>query len=370
MLTTDQKDLILYQAQNWIADTGYALLDKEAYSESCDCTYQKIFKTINYIITLQDADVALTLDDKQQEVIYKCLQNSLQLGNYPVAGVPVTLQDNVTFILGTQGPPGTPGAPGANGTDANIDVVQDPDNNITVTTTFPSGVKTYTIKFTPYVLPGVVVTLDDAVIVDPDQYRVVSFGNLIASLQVFVDLTKGRGNVIASTMTVPALLNPTYQGLLNLTTLNTVGSQSIVITASNINITSTFTVTITDGLNTPSSTAVVTYVYPFLYGATGTTSTAGLYAVLNKLVKTQASQVVPLVGAVQYFWYGFPVGYGSLTEIKDQNGFDVTSSFTDVGVVSVTSTTFGINNWTTNYKFYRTTAATTIPSGSDYTFIF
>lgn len=370
MLTTDQKNLILYQAQNWIAETGYSILQKEEYSESCDCTYQKIFKTINYINTLQDVDVALTLDDKQQEAIYKCLQTSLQLGNYPVAGLPVDLSDNVTFIIGAPGPPGIPGAAGTNGIDANIDVVAHADGNITIITTFPAGVKTYTIQWTPYVEPGVVVDLDDAVIIDPDQFRVVSFGNVIASLQVFIDLTKGRNTVLSSTMVDPASLNPTYQGLLNLVTLNSVGSQAISIVAPNVDDTTVFNVNITDGTNTPVDSATVTFVYPYLYGSTGTTSTAGLYAVLNKLVKTLANQTVPLSGTVQYFWYGFPVAYGSLTKITDQNGFDVIGSFTNVGTVSVTSTTFGINNWTTDYKFYRTTAATTIPSGAEYTFEF
>jgi len=103
MLTTDQKNLILYQAQMWLSDTGDTILKKEKYSEVCDDLYSKAFKAINYILTLQDADIALTLTDKQQETIYKCRQDFLVLGNYPTAGIPFRLAESVLISQGSQG---------------------------------------------------------------------------------------------------------------------------------------------------------------------------------------------------------------------------------------------------------------------------
>jgi hypothetical protein len=367
MLTTDQKNLILYQAQVWVSDTGYDLLEKEKYSEPCDDIYAKAFKAINYITVLQDADVALTLTDKQQEVIYKCLQDSLTLGNYPVAGIPFTLAESVLISQGSQGLPGTPGAPGADGTDADIDVVGHPDGNITVVISYVGPVKTATIQYTPYVLPGITILLDEGVIPDPDQARVVELGNVISTLGITVNLVKGRNAVTASTVTAPGALNTAYQSALNLTSLNSVGSQAVAVSLTNVAATVTITVNITDGINTPSDTELVTFVYPYLYGQTGSTSTAALYAALSKLVKTEGDHSVPFLGTDQYFWFGLPVEYAAITRIEDENGFEVTGAFTLVATISVTSTPYGGSNWTHNYNFYRTTEGTTIDGV--YTFI-
>lgn len=367
MLSTDQKNLILYQAQVWIADTGYSILEKEKYSEPCDAIYAKVFKAINYVTTLQDADLELTLDEHQQETIYTCLQDYLKLGNYPVAGLPVTLSESVLITQGSQGLPGTPGAPGTNGTDATMDVVGHPDGNITVITTYIGLVKTATVQYTPYVLPAISILLDEGVIPDPNQARVVELGNVIATLGITVNLIKGRNSVTASTVVAPGGLNTAYQSALNLTTLNSIGTQAVAISQTNVAATVTYNINITDGINTPQDTEIVTFVYPYLYGQTGTTSTAALYAALSKLIKTEGDHSVPFSGTDQYFWFGLPVAYAAITRIKDANGFDVTTAFTLVATISVTSTPFGANNWTHNYNFYRTVEGTTI--NSSYTFI-
>jgi hypothetical protein len=367
MLTTDQKNLILYQAQVWVSDTGSTILAKEQYSEVCDDLYAKSFIAINYLMTLQDAELDLFLDNKQIEAIYKCLQDTLELGNYPVAGFPFTLSDGFDISQGAQGLPGTPGAPGINGTDANQNTVGDPDGNITVTESVVLGIRTFSIKLTPYVLPGISILLDEGVIPDPNQARVVEIGNVIATLSVNVTVSKGRNNVISASVTTPGALNTPFQSSLNLTTINTSGSQIVALTDTNVSTNATYAATVSDGFNNPAVSTSITFVYPYLYGNTNTTSTVGLYSALTRLVKTQATQVVPFAATDDYFWFGLPVEYAALVQIKDENGFVVTGAWTLVATVAVTSTGFGGSNWTHNYNFYRSTVATTI-NGS-FTFV-
>lgn len=368
MLTDVQKNSILYQAQLWVASAGEEIMAKEQYSASCDCEYLKAFEILNYMAVLQDETVDINLTDKEQEIIYVCIQESLQIQNYPVAPLATELVEDVTIIIGSPGPAGPAGPPGSDGTDANIVVEAAPgEDSLTVTPVDVGGVTHYQISFTPYVAATIQITLDDGVIIDPDQTRVTSVGRVISTLQVTVTLTKGRDTVTASTMTAPPGLDVTYQGVLNLVTVNTVGSQVAAVSPTNVSTTTTYTVNINDGTTVNQASAIVTFVYPFLYGNTAGTS-PNHYTDLTKLVQTKANKIVTFNGTLQYFWFGFPSSYGTLIQILDQNGFDVTSAFTLLTPVSVTS--IGLDsNFTHNYTFYRTTAATTIANGP-YTFKF
>lgn len=366
MLTTEQKNSILYQSQVWVSETSQDLLEEQQYSEACDEQYALAFKILNYQAVLLDPMVDETLTLKQQEFIYICIQNLLDLQNYPVAPLPFSLVESVNIIVGGQGPPGAPGAPGINGTDANQEVITT-DPELKVEVTFPGGIKTFNITKFTYLSPAVAVNLDDAAIPDPNQFRVVQTGVVIPTLQVFITLTKGRDDVITSVVTAPGALDPTYQGLLNLTTVNTVGSQAIVLAPTSVAATTTYTVNVSDGTSIPASSATVTFVYPFLYGQTVGTS-INHYIDLTKLVQTKANKTVILNGSVQYFWFAFPATYGTLTQILDQNGFDVTSAFTLFPAVTVNSA--GLDaNWSISYNVYRTTLATTIVNAG-YTFKF
>lgn len=366
MLSTDQKNSILYLSQVWVADTGYEIVEKEQYSEPCDSLYDKAFLALNYIQVLTDPSVDNTLSIKEQEHLYAELQDMLNLQNYPVAVLPFTLVESVQINVGSPGDPGLPGSPGANGTDADIDVVS-ADDDLTVVESVVMGVKTFTLTFTPYIAPTITVALDDADIPDPDQNHVVETGTIIPSLDLIVTLDKNRDNVTSSALTVPGGLAATYAPLVNLTTINTVGIQVISMPISNVSVTTTYTVNISDGTTVNVDSDTVTFVYPYLYGSTASTSISH-YIDLSKRIKTQANQVINFSGTVQYFWFGYPTTYGSLVQVLDQNGFDVTSGFTILTPVSVTATGLD-SNWTINYTFYRTTLATTI-SNANYTFKF
>jgi len=365
-MTTDQKNSILYQSQVWVANTGYSIMQKEQYSQSCDREYDLAFRILNYQLVLLDAQVDDNLTVKEQEYIYRCIQDSLNLQNYPVAPLPFAMVESVDIIIGQQGPAGIPGANGANGTDADIDVITD-DSELQVVESVILGVKTFTIRNFKYVVPALTVALEEASIPDPDQSHVVETGEVIASLALYVNLTKGRDAVTASTLTTPGSLTAAYAAEVDLVDLNTNGTQAITLNLSNVAASQTYTVNITDGINTPAASVSITFVKPFLYGSSATVLTTTHYTDLQKLIQTQGNKAVAFNASEQYFWFGFPESYGTLTQILDQNGFDVTSAFSVFTPVSVTPTGLDVNT-PSDYTFYRTTLQTTI--NGTYTFKF
>lgn len=365
MLTTDQKNSILYQSQVWVSEEGYNLLEKEQYSEPCDEVYNTIFKILNYQLVLLDDRVDINLTVKEQEYIYRCIQDTIGLDNYPVASLPFAMVEAVNIIVGAPGAPGLPGAPGIDGTDATVNVITtDPELKVTVSTVL--GVKTFDITKFTYVAGTITVNLNNALIPDPDQNHVVELGTIIPITQLLVNLTKNRDDIVASTLTNPIGLSGAYAIELDLVLLNLLGSQAIVVNIPDVAATQTYTVNIDDGTTVNQASDSLTFVYPFLYGNSSTTSISH-YIDLNKLIQTKANKVIPFNGTVQYFWLGFPASYGTLVQILDQNGFDITGAFTELLGVTVNSS--GLDaNWSVSYNFYRTTLATTI--NGNYTFKF
>jgi len=365
-MTTEQKESILYQAQVWVSDIAYELMHQKQYSEACDKNYDKAFTILNYLNVLLDTCTPEILTEDQKEVIYLCIQTTLNLDNYPVAPLLSCVETPVTFITGGIGPQGPQGAPGVNGTDANINVITT-DPNLEVIETVVAGVKTFNVLLAVYTAPTVNLTLDGAAIPDPNQTNTVEIGVVISTLPVSFILTKGKELVTASVITAPAGLNTAYQSELDLVDLNTTGSQSILLNATNVSTNTTYTVTITDGTTTNQDTESINFVYPFLYGDSTSLLTTTHYIDLTKLIQTKANKTVIFNSSLKYFWFGYPASYGDLVQISDQNGFDVTSGFTKLPSVSVTSSGLD-NNWTVNYIFYRTTEITTI--NGNYTFKF
>jgi hypothetical protein len=367
MLTALQKTSILYQAQVWLSELTPELIDKAEYSQNCDCEYLKAFEILNYEAVLLDSDVDNNLTQKEQEYIYICIQEALNIQNYPVAPLALTDIEDVTIQNGEPGPTGPPGPAGTNGTDANINVEAAPGETvIEVTETLVGGVKTFQVKYAPYVAPSLNVSLDEAAIPDPHQTHIVEQGNVIATLQMFIALDKGKNDVTTSVLTSPGSLAASYAGLLNLTTLNASGSQNITVIATNVSVNTTFSANISDGVQSDSDSSSVTFVYPFLYGnSVGTSITH--YTDLTKLIQTKANKVIIFAGTVQYFWFGYPSSYGDLVQIIDQNGFDVTSGWTKITGVTVNSSGL-TNNWSHTYIFYRSTSATTINGSHTFKF--
>lgn len=139
-----------------------------------------------------------------------------------------------------------------------------------------------------------------------------------------------------------------------------------------VNTNQTWTFTVSDvGASqsaTASDTAQLVNVYPYFYGMDANASLSGhpLYIGLVKLVQSQSNKVVNLAGTSKYIYFAYPASYPNLTQIIDNNGFDVTSSFTQ-STVTVSSSGL-VSNWSLiSYKVYRSNLVTTL-GGVNYTF--
>jgi len=121
-----------------------------------------------------------------------------------------------------------------------------------------------------------------------------------------------------------------------------------------------------DGTGTNQSNTVnYPFVYPTFWNA-GAQDLAVAAIGGKQIVNNSNSRNVTYSGLTgQVFYYAFPASYGNLTKITDENGFDVTGSFTkktknytalDAAVVSYTiyelTTPLGIN-LNTNFTFIR-----------------
>lgn len=110
-------------------------------------------------------------------------------------------------------------------------------------------------------------------------------------------------------------------------------------------------------------------VYPFLYGMSeNILSESTLYNTLSlqgKIISVQGNKNVTLNDELKYIYFAYPATYSDLKTtggIIDQNGFDVTQSFTKY-VYNVNSYDL-TNNWTTSYKIYRSNDPTSVLNGT------
>lgn len=118
----------------------------------------------------------------------------------------------------------------------------------------------------------------------------------------------------------PAITSPDY---------NTVTSTSNGIVISPIAATATeFKIVVTDGIaGSSEASTTITGIYPYFHGysSLSTMTTIGL-AGLTKIVETKGNKVYDFTGSGnQYFIY--PKDYGTLSTIYDEDGFNITASF-------------------------------------------
>lgn len=250
--------------------------------------------------------------------------------------------------------PGATGPPGQPGQDATVDVIADTGElQIIVNPVTVLGIKTFKLSFVPYSAPQLSVSIDAP--------KIYEIGKIVAVKTITITTTKGSKTILTLTIS-DAGLNTFLQSILNFGTLNGV-TQPQVTSLNPVSIAAdvTYTVTLTDNSGLPAGTVVksdsIKFVYPFLYGASDNQGD-NPYLVLTKLLEVLGNKVLNLNGTVKYFWIGYPASYGPASQILDQNGFDAIGAF-DTFTQNVTS--IGLdNNYTVSYRFYRTTAKTTI----------
>ena len=106
----------------------------------------------------------------------------------------------------------------------------------------------------------------------------------------------------------------------------------------NSNITNNrFRVRITDAPNKTyyANTSTISFCYPFYYGSipSNTTLNGDLIKSLTKKVEQKSNKTYSYTTNNECMVIAYPVSYGTLSKILDQNSFDVTSSFNLSGVV-------------------------------------
>tara|TARA_R110000851_G_scaffold87648_1_gene191087 strand:+ start:41077 stop:42207 length:1131 start_codon:yes stop_codon:yes gene_type:complete len=122
--------------------------------------------------------------------------------------------------------------------------------------------------------------------------------------------------------------------------------------------------------STSDNSGTITGYTPYLIASDASDVSGGgtaLYgATDSKLITGKSNKTVSLTASNEYVYFTYPETYGTLTTIVDNNGFDVTGSWTLFPGVPVTSTGLA-TDWTVDCNIYRTTSPTTI-GGVNYQF--
>lgn len=367
MLNPDLRD---YIAKGYvkIGDIGYDIALNMRKGKNSTITQRNLYDTgiRMYLIldvlfrhvTFDPITLAPTLWRVTEDQVNNLLDCLIKLGDLNKVPIAPSLFPTTRPTVVTSGLQGPPGPAGLNGSDADIDVVLDPnEKQLKIAESVVAGVKTFTLKIVAYVKQLLSSTL--------------SGGNLFEigtqqSFNITLISTKGTENITAITCT-DSPTNTILQSLLDLSQANGVTQPyQVIIPIANLTTNKTYTFNSNDGLNIIASAVSVSFVYPFFYGSNSSTS-INVYTTLTKLIATQSNKSVVFNFTDQYGYFAYPASYGDLISIKDQNGFDVTASWTKTTITVSSSGLFA--DWSISYNVYRTTVKTTINNAA-FTFNF
>jgi len=116
-----------------------------------------------------------------------------------------------------------------------------------------------------------------------------------------------------------------------------------------------YTCVVGDGTaTTTSNTLSFTFCYPFFYGvgAAGLNA-AAIYAAFNpggKIIQNQTNTTKAFAPVGQYYYFCYPATLPNLSNIYDQNGFDITADFTLRN--DATTIITGLDGTAQQYKVY------------------
>lgn len=291
------------------------------------------------------------ITEEEVNKLTRCLIQIGQLNTYPV--VP-SLYPNTRPVIIQTGPQGIQGPPGANGTNANIVVELDPaEKQLKLIETNLGATKTYTFSFVHYVAPLLTVAIQGGKVFEIGDER---------DFDILVTSTKGTEEIV-TIVCDDGTVDASLQGLLNLVSANNELSQpyQILVPVTAIGADQTFEFTTDDQEQTVIASDTINFYYPYLFGNSAITGITH-YTALTKSIVPKANRAFAFNGTDQYFWIAYPSSYGDLTAIKDQNGFNVIADFT-ASLVNITSSGLD-NNWTVEYRVYRTTLKTTISNAN------
>jgi len=151
-------------------------------------------------------------------------------------------------------------------------------------------------------------------------------------------------------------------------TYRLVGTSSVPVPVVDTN----YTIVVTDGTQSTTTTAALKIVYPYFYGATTSViSTSGITTLLTKITQVKNNNTITWSGNSVHLYYAYPSVYPDLTRIVESTtGYNFIDAFTQT-IVTVSSS---LPVWSTTYKVYTYTAGSgvcdvTNTNNSTWTFI-
>ena len=357
MSVLSNKDATIYLAQERLAEWAGIIVTASVRKSRI---YQ--IKSERLRAYLKAIQYEFFLEEKEIIHILQCMNKISEITDWPTAPV-LTEKEQPNVLLGIPGQDGEPGADGQDGSDANIDVEADPAyDNIAITEVLVNGVKTYRIGYAPLTPPTVSVAISSGAFQNANSL-VQELGEIIDPVPVVVTTNKGRDNVVSSTFVNPAGLDSGYQAQWDLSSINLGNTEVVTINDLAVTANTTYTVNITDGNSTPSSSSTLSFVDPFFWGSSATLlGQTTYYNNLNKIIQTKGTKTVTFNNTDAYFYFVYPASYGDLTSILDGNGFEAISAFTK------TTENVDILSGTVSMNVYRT--AITDIVNQKYTFKF
>ena len=153
------------------------------------------------------------------------------------------------------------------------------------------------------------------------------------SVTSFTATPAGGTYEIGSTVKAPITFNWSYNKDITTQTLTdcTLTDNTIRTATYNTDITTnkTFTLSASDGKNNVSKSISYTFVNPYYTGVSSTdTLTETDVTALAKKVVAKGTQTVNYTTSQSHMVFTYPSSYGAIKSIIDQNGFNVTDSFT------------------------------------------
>ena len=162
---------------------------------------------------------------------------------------------------------------------------------------------------------------------------IADFYYVESSITSFTASPSGGTYEVGTTITAPITFNWNYNKDITTQTLTDcpLADETVRTATYNSDITSdkTFTLTANDGRNNVSSSISYKFVYPYYVGVSSTdTLTETDIKALTKKVETKSNKTINYTTKQSYMVFAYPSSYGDISKIIDQNGFDVTTSFT------------------------------------------
>ncbi len=169
---------------------------------------------------------------------------------------------------------------------------------------------------------------------------------LISSRKVFVDgvdTDTFPSNTINQAAPLNIIINTTYQLRAN---VDNNGSPTTIV----------------------SATRTQSFIYPFLHGMSSDPNLiqTNIYSSLTKLLQTQGDKTILLNGTLQTIYFAYDSSYPDLTKIEDNNGFNVTGSFTQ-SLLNIDSVGQSIE-YTKQFKVYKSSVTTV--NSANFKFLF